>query len=226
MKLPFALLPFLVFPAQAQNVPRVPTELFDIELGGVYEHPSDRADENPAGTFPVKRLVSEPLSLHRGLSLYFEPLTESEAFPFQEIAQENGDPITSYRVHVYPVLPRDATTLADLRERNLAQKVFMIEWSRGDSKNTDRDGYAWARNLCATIERNLGVEPEVTDIVGSDTYRCVFSDGEHELEVTSVLGRTIQLSFADEIEDQMAADVSNRIRRLELEEAWRKRREE
>jgi hypothetical protein len=222
MKLLFALVPFLVFPAQAQDVPQVPTELFDIALGGTYEYSSDRAY---AGTFPVKRLVSEQLSLHRGLSLYFEPLTESAAFPFFEIPQENGGyPIASYRLHVYPVIPAAPTTLADLRERKLPQRVFMIEWSRGQSE-TDRDGYDWAIDLCKSIEANLGMEPEVRDIVDSGTYRCVFSDGERELEVSSVLGRTIQLSFADEIEDQMDADVNSRIRRLEQEEAMRKRRE-
>jgi hypothetical protein len=222
MRLRYALLPFLAFPAQAQEAPEMPTMLFDVGVGSVYEYPPAGADENAVGTFPVKRLVSEQLSLHRGLSLYFEPLTESGAFPFSEIAQESGDyPISSYRLHVFPIIPRDVTTLADLRELNLPQRVTMIEWSRGHDQQSDGGAYTWALNLCKTIEANLGMEPEITDIVERDTYRCVFSSDERELEVTSAVGRTIQLSLADEVEDQQAADVQYRIRKLEIEEQRR-----
>ena len=126
MKLRFALVVLfpasLILTAQAQDVPEVPSALFDIELGGVYEYRSDGADENSPGTFPVRRLVSEQLSVHRGISLYFEPLTANSAFPFRE------------------------------------------------------------------------------------------------LEVTSVLGQTIQLSFTDEITDRTDEEIHARIRRLELQE--------
>src|SRR5690606_31813454 len=77
MKLRFALVVLfpasLILTAQAQDVPEIPSALFDIELGGIYEYRSDGADENSPGTFPVRRLVSEQLSVHRGISLYFEP---------------------------------------------------------------------------------------------------------------------------------------------------------
>jgi hypothetical protein len=214
-----ALLPLLAFTAQAQQAPEVPAVLFDIGLGSIYEFPSAGADENAVGTFPVKRLVSERLSLHRGRSLYFEPLTEDEAFPFREFVQASRDyPITSYRVRVFPVLPTDATTLAELRERNLAQQVSMIEWSLGNSGLGGGDAYNWAFDLCRVFEQELRIEPEVTDRVERHIYRCVFSSGERKLEVTSVLGQTIQLSLAKEVADRIEANVYRTIRRLELQE--------
>lgn len=222
MKLRFALVPFLalrVLPAPAQDVPEVPSMLFDIELGGVYAYPSDGAEGKSVGAFPVKRLVSEQLSVHQGISLYFEPLTENAAFPFREIALDHSAyPITTHRVYVYPVLPQEVLTLEDLRESNLPQRVFMIEWSRGDG-----GGYTWALNVCKSIEEELGIEPEITDSVDRGIYGCAFSSGERELEVTSVVGQTIQLSFTDEITDQMDAEIHSRIRRLELEERRRRR---
>jgi hypothetical protein len=219
VKLRFALLPLLAFTAQAQETPEVPAVLFDIGLGSLYELPAAGADENAVGTFPVKRLVSEQLSLHRGQSLYFEPLTESEAFPFREFVQENSDyPITSYRVRVFPVLPTDATTLAELRELNLAQQVSLIEWSLGNSGLGGSDAYNWAFDLCKSIELELRIEPEITDLAERHIYRCVFSSSERKLEVTSVLGQTIQLSLAKEVADRIEANVYRTIRRLELQE--------
>jgi hypothetical protein len=224
MKVLVVLLASLIFPAQSQEARQVPTSLFGIELGQSYEFPAVSAGDNAVGTFPVKRLVSEQRSLHRGLSVYFEPLGEAEGFPYHEIAQEHGDyPIASYRVRVYPVIPRDVTTLAALRELNLPQQVSLVEWSLGNSETSGDDGYAWARELCKSMEADLGLEPRITDMAEKDVYACVFSSGERELAVTSVVGRTLQLSFIDEITDRMDADVHSRIRRLEIEEARAKR---
>lgn len=220
----FALLPFLVLPAQAQDVREVPAALFGVGLGGIYEYPSDSAD-NAVGTFPVKRLVSERRSVHRGLSLYFEPLTENAAFPFREIAQEDGaSRITSYRLHVFPVIPPGATTLAELQESNLPQKVNMIEWTLGGTERRDGDDYSWARNLCRSMEVDLGTKPEITDSADSGVYRCIFASSDRELEITSVIGQTVQLSFRADVSDQMDSEVNTKLRRLELEELRRKRR--
>jgi hypothetical protein len=225
MKLGFALLPFLSFAAHAQDAPSLPLELFGIALGSVYALPAADADEHAVGTFPIKRLVSEPLSVHRGNSLYFEPLSESAAFPYREFEDENNHtPMTSFRTFVYPILPEDVATLADLQELDLPQKVFMIEWSLKDDRMTDGDRYTWAADLCGSFEDELGLDPDVTDIAERDRYRCVFSDGERELEVSSAIGQTIQLSYDDEITDRMNAEVYGRIRRLELLERFNRRR--
>lgn len=217
MKPVLALLSLLAVAARAQTPPGVPAVLFDVFLGAVYEYPADGTDENAVGTFPVKRLLSERSSLHRGVSLYFEPLNEEAAFPFRDTETESSaSPMSSYRLFVYPVLPEDDAPLAELRERNLPQRVFMVEWSQGDGRRSD--AYVWAIDLCKSIEAESGIAPEVTDTAESDVYRCVFSDGERELEVSSVVGRTIQLSFADAISDETEAAVYTRIRRLELEE--------
>jgi hypothetical protein len=224
MKRCFALLPFLVLPAHAQDVSEVPTALFGVGLGSVYEYGPDSADDNAVGTFPVKRLVSEQRSVHKGLSLYFEPLTENPAFPFREILQEDGaNRITSYRLHVFPVIPSGTTTLAELQESNLPQQVNMIEWGLGGPEPRNGDDYMWARNLCRSTEVDLGTKPEITDSADSGVYRCIFASGDRELEISSVIGRTVQLSFVAAVSDQMDAEVNTRLRRLELEELRRKR---
>jgi hypothetical protein len=152
MKLGFALLPFLSFAAQAQDAPSLPLELFGIALGSVYA--LSAADENAVGTFPVKGLVSEPLSVHRGNSLYFEPLSERVAFPYRELEDENNDaPMTSFRMFVYPIIPEDVETLAELQELDLPQKVFMIEWSLNDDRMTDSDRYSWAADRGSQARR-------------------------------------------------------------------------
>jgi len=225
MKQCFALLPFLVLPAQAQDVREVPTALFGVGLGSIYEYPPDSADDNAVGSFPVRRLVSERRSVHKGLSLYFEPLTENKAFPFREIVQEDGAKrVTSYRLHVFPVIPPGATTLAALQENNLPQKVNMIEWSLGGPEPRDGDDYSWARNLCRSTEADLGTKPEITDSADSGVYRCIFASGDRELEITSIIGQTVQLSFRAAVSDQMDSEVNTRLRRLELEELRQKRR--
>lgn len=216
----YLLLP-LAFPVQAQNVSELPGSLFDIELGGVYEYGSPGVDEGSVGTFPVRRLISEQVSLNRGLSRYFEPLSRNGTFPFNEFTLDNGELISSFRFYILPVLPEVTGTLAELQERDLPQQVLMIEWSQG-SRIADGDNYSWAYDLCTSLAVEFGIEPEVTDNVENGVYRCVFSSGDREMEVTSVLGRTVQLSLSDEITDQMESDVYGTIRRLELEE----RREE
>lgn len=225
MKRWLALLPFVALPTWAQEVHEIPTTLFGVGLGNVYEYPPVDAADGAVGTFPVKRLVSEQQSVHKGLSLYFEPLPENAPFPFGEVTQKDGaDRISSYRLHLYPVIPTGATTLAQLRESNLPQKVNMIEWSLVGPKPQAVDDYSWARDLCRSTEREVGTEPDITDDAGSGVYRCIFASGDRELEITSVIGRTVQLSFRAAVSDRMDADVNTRLRRLELEEIRERRR--
>jgi hypothetical protein len=134
MKQLSTLLPFLVLPAEAQELPAVPATLFGVSLGSIYEYSPDGAGDTAVGTFPVKRLVSERQSVHKGLSLYFEPLTEYTVFPFRETAQADGaNRITSYRLHVFPVIPSGDTTLAELREQSAAEGKHdrMVPWRTG-----------------------------------------------------------------------------------------------
>lgn len=217
MGIRIALLALLAGPALAQDSSPLPAALFGIELGSVYEYDSPDAPPGAVGTFPMKRLISARRSLHRGASLYFEPLTASAEFPFHEIAQDGGAPSTStYRVFVFPVLPDDIRTLTETEARILPQRVFMIEWAGSDVPARNNDDYAWAFELCRSFETELRIAPEVTDRAGNGVYRCLFSGGERELEVSSAVGRTVQLSFADDVEDATESEVYSKIRRLEL----------
>ena len=210
MKLRLALLSVLaaMAEARAQDSPELPADLFGIGLGSVYEYSNGANGGNATGTFPVRRLFSERPSLHDGSSLYFEPLTAYEAYPFRESVREGINyPMSNFRIFVYPVLPEGRLNREELVKQPLPQKVVMIEWTSGDNEMRGEAGYAWASELCHSLESELGIEPEVTDAVDRYIYRCVFSHGDRELEVTSVLGQTIQLSFADDIESQMQAEV-------------------
>ncbi len=56
---------------------KVPTVLFDIQLGGVYEFP---ADETGVGTFPIAKMTATAKFLGSGISIYFQPLRENPVF--------------------------------------------------------------------------------------------------------------------------------------------------
>ncbi len=212
----FALLVLLASPALAQEAPEFPASLFGIGLGDVYEYAAFGAEGSAVGSFPMKRLISARRSLHRGASLYFEPLTENADFPFREVAQGDGAaPIATHRAYVFPVLPDNLLTLTEPEMRNLPQKVYMIEWSDGHEQAQDASNYAWAAQLCQSLEAELRIVPVLTDRADQGIYRCLFSSGDRELEVTSVLGRTIQLSFTDAIETAMESEVYSKIRRAE-----------
>lgn len=71
---------------------------------------------------------------------------------------------------------------------------------------------------------DLKMEPDGTDAVDKDLYRCVFSIGGRELEITSAVGQTIQLSLSAAASDRIDAEVHGKIRRLELEELRQARR--
>lgn len=218
-KLPirFALLTLLASPALAQEATGLPDSLFGIGLGGVYEYAPYGAEGNAVGSFPMQRLISARRSLHRGASLYFEPLTENADFPFREVAQRDGAaPIATHRAYVFPVLPDNLLTLTEPEMRNLPQKVFMIEWSDGEQPERNGNDYAWAQKLCQSLEAELGIRPDITDRADNGVYRCLFSNGDREMEVSSAVGRTIQLSFTDAIETAMEGEVYSKIRRAEL----------
>ena len=226
MKPAFAVLSLLAIQAQAQNAPELPASLFDIELGGVYLYSSDGAESGAAGTFPVRRLVSEPIRLHRGVSLYFEPLNERAEFPYAEYLLDDGNRITNFRIYVFPVLPENPRTMDDLRGRDLPQQVFMIEWSLGNRQGSDDRAYDWASDLCRSLAVDMEIEPEASSSVETGVYQCTFSNGERELHVSSAIGRTIQLSVADEISVAVEGAVYSTIRRLELQEIFERRRQE
>ena len=224
MRLPLALLAFLACPVQAQTAREVPNSLFGFELGGVYEFSAGGA-ANTVGSFPVKRLVSEQLTLHRGVDVFFEPLTDDDTLPFGETAPVNGGrPMTSHSVRVYPVLPEKLTTLAELREQNLPQRVTMIEWSSRGVRLGDRQRYEWAVDRCKSIETELQLTPRVIDRPESGTYTCAFASLGRELEVSSVVGQTVQLSIDDGVADRIEAEIYGKIRRLELLELQELRR--
>jgi hypothetical protein len=100
----------------------------------------------------------------------------------------------------------------------------MIEWSLGGPELRAGDDYSWARNLCQSMKVDLAIEPVITDNAGGGVYRCLFASGDREFEITSAIGRTVQLSFREAVSDQMDSEVNARLRRLELEELRQKRR--
>jgi hypothetical protein len=223
VKLRLAVLAFLAWPAHSQEPRELPTGLFGVELGSAYQY-SVRAHDDAVGTFPVSRLLTEPLSLHRGRDVRFEPLAGKEALPFRAGRSRSAGEPARYSARVYPVIPGDVTTLAELRERNLPQAVTVIEWFRAADELDASERYAWARELCTSLEAELRFAPQqVTNVAESGIYRCVFGSSERELEVTSVVGQTVQLSLADPASDRIEGHVYSTIRRLELRERFEDR---
>jgi hypothetical protein len=222
MKLSIAVfLTFVSVSASVVGEPRgVPRKLFEIPLGAVYEL-SD--DPNDIGKLPVKKGTGAKKFLGEGLHFYFQPSKEYRLFDYREAREKPEDKFfeTSFSLYLLPVIPPRTKTLEELHDSGYGKwEVSHIRWI--SDKIKQEDAYFWAKDLCATFQADLSIEPEVIDHYGvSDSYwyKCTFADKDREFSVDGNYGRkNVALSFTNEIFEQKNAVVEEKRRKLQAEE--------
>lgn len=174
----------------------IPEILFDIPLGGIYDIGPHEGED--VGTLPVRTIKWTESPEDYGLSgpnlgLFFEPLTSNPAYPYLE-NEFNGHVETTFRLAVLPVIPDDASSLADLDMDRLLWMISAIQWYDSKSSDPEDRKYSWAKNLCKSVAADLGIEPAVSDDPEYNSYQCDFANQERMLRIGSLGGQDANAS--------------------------------
>ncbi len=202
----------------ASTIQDVPTKLFGIRLGDVYD--LGQPDSGHLGSVPVKSFTGSKSSLMGvGVQYYFEPMESYEAFPFLEMRREPGSRYfeSSFRLYLLPVIPADTKSAAELEKARLKWEVALIEWS-GDpaplDSATERRAYSWAWELCKTFAADLTQLPIIRDDQPQNLYSCTFISEDRSFEISSLGGRRAQLAFRSALLTAKDEAVERTLRKL------------
>lgn len=216
--------------AFAQGTAPVPTKLFGITLGSIFEiDPAKGVDPKKV---PVKEFRGIGQFLGEGVHFYFEPLTVNPTLPYAEEKKTPKDEYykTSYRLYLLPVAPSGAKSIEEFEKSILNWEVTSINWEEVDPKrdtytkdskeeNEARvSDYFWAMSLCKTFEAEFKVKPEIADFNDTKTYICKFTQDERTFEVSSFYRRAVRLSFRRDISDKKGEAIGTIRKQLRARE--------
>jgi len=214
-----AFLFFALLLTQPGFAGEVPTELFGVTLGMT----TTRTQDNPAGGMGVKRLTGL-LPWSRGARYYFEPLQDSEAFPYFEYESNEGTAYdTSHSSLVLPVIPAEVKTRDEWKKyASIYGEQFTVMTVGYTSRLYDsaHAAYLVASSLCEDLIGRLGLEPfrEIdTEADGTNGYTrtCTFVTDNRELEVAQAGPKYVYvLKFPDEYINEADQAVGERASEL------------
>ncbi|MDP9360532.1 MAG: hypothetical protein M3P29_03680 [Acidobacteriota bacterium] len=211
------ILIFMTVSLQAQTTPKgVPTKLFGVTLGSVYDV-GDGA--NNFGDLPVARFAGMRTFLGHGVHYYFKPKSENKAFPYIEKKKRPDDKTfeTSYRLYLLPVIPPTTKTVDQLEHQKQKWEVATIEWS--DTAETKDDAYYWAIDLCETFQMDIGSKPVVIDNHATKWHKCIFASGNREFSVSNLQDmRIVELAYKHDVLERKDKAVESVLRRLRADQ--------
>jgi hypothetical protein len=214
----FALVLLLIsasLPAQPSQR-GVPTKLFGITLGGVY----DVGDgQKSLGDLPVAKFAGIQTFLGHGIHYYFRPQAENKAFPYIEKRKKPDDQFfeTSFRLYLLPVIPPTVKTLQEVEQRKQKWEVAAIEWS--DTAKAEDEAYYWAVDLCKTFQIDIGSKPTVIDNFETKWHNCTFASADREFSVGNLQAmKIVELSFKRDVLERKDKAVESVLRRLRVNE--------
>jgi hypothetical protein len=193
----------------------VPTKLFGILLGGIYD--VGNSEMNDLGNIPIRKFAGMNQFLGNGIHYYFQPVDDNKAFEYVEKRKKPEDKYfeTSFRLYMLPVIPTTVKTIEQLDAAKVKMEVVTIEWSV-EPKSKD-DAYYWAIDLCKTIELDISVRPKIDNFYDSKNYTCTFSAGEREFKVSSFYSKSISLSYRRDVFDKKDKALEKTLRKLRAE---------
>lgn len=194
----------------------VPTELFGIKLGGIYE--IGDSEKNTLGNIPIKKFTGMKRFLGQGIHYFFQPMKEYKAFEYIEKKEdpENQYYETSFRLYMLPIIPHSFKKIEQLEKLTPKWEVAVIEWS-SEAKTKD-DAYYWAIDICKTFETDINLKPEIINSYEQKWYECIFSTGSREFKASSSYSRSIQLSYIKKVFDKKNDEVEKIIHKIKAEE--------
>lgn len=204
---------FASMPCLAQSPRSVPTQLFGVTLGGIYDVGS--GEKGDVGDLPVARFAGMNTFLGNGVHYYFRPKTDHKAFPYVEKREKPSDKYfaTSFRLYLLPVIPSTVKSEEELAKTSTKWEVATIEWS--DDAKTKEAAYYWARDLCETFKVDIDSAPQVSDDLETHSCSCAFSSGPREFTVQNLgVMRIVNLSFTREVFDRKDGAVETILRRI------------
>ncbi len=207
-------LAFAIEPAR-----EIPTELFGIRLGEVYD--AGGTPPGKKGNFPVKRFTGANKFFGEGVSYYFEPSKRYKAFPYVEEKKSKSDKYfgSSFRAYILPLIPDTISSAEELENTPLKWQPIVIEWSI--KAKSEANAYYWAIDLCKTFAIDFGSKPEILDVYEKDhkSYVCTFSADNREFLVAAQYGsQRVALRYNDETSRSMSAMVETKRRKMAAKE--------
>lgn len=222
MKMKFILLSCLVvINLNGDTKQDVPTKLFDIELGKIYDLGDDK---NPNGNIPITKMAGTSKFAGEGFHYYFEPQKEYNWFKYAEDKKnDNNFYKTSFSLYILPLIPDTIKTLSELNEqyksRKLNYEVAGIRWNDGfQEDNKNNENYYWAKELCETFTLEINQKPKILDDFERKWYQCEFVHNGRELKVFGYGFRSISLDYVNEKFDKKNNEIRDKIRLLNLKE--------
>lgn len=217
-------------PVVAQGTAPLPTKLFGITLGSIFE--IDATKDVDSKNFPIKEFRGINRFLGQGAHFYFEPLSTNSSLPYAEKKKQDSDKYyrTSYRLYLLPIVPDKAKSITEFYESIRNWEVTAITWEEIDLKREqfaidskeEKDArnadYNWAFRLCKTFEAEFVIKPKTSDFINSNTYACKFTQDDRTFEVSSIYKKSLRLSFRRDIADKKDADITTSIRQLQARE--------
>lgn len=210
----FSIILFILFSSLslADDPKNVPEKLFGITLGNIYNIGDYKNKE--IGNLPIKKFAG--IEYFGGVHYYFQPQNKYKIFEYIEKREKPDDQYfkTSFSLYLLPSIP--SITLTDKTEK-LNWEVAIIRWS--DEAKTTMDAYYWAADLCKTFKVDISVKPIISDSYDSKTYECIFSSGNREFKVSSLLHlKTIRLSYKNEVLEEKTEVIETIIRKKQANE--------
>ena len=195
-----------------------PTSLFGVTLGMT----ATRTAEKPAGEMPVKQLTGlKPWNM--GARYYYEPLQESESFPFLEYRV--GDEkfySTNHSSLVLPTIPSHFETFSEWEEHaKLHGEQFTVMTVEFTSPEFDavKSAYLAAPELCEDFSKNIGepseeknrYNPEIDDFLRT----CIFTQDNRELEIGQYGPKYVyRLKYSDEYIGELSKELEEVVNKL------------
>ena len=184
----------VVQPAWAEGP--VPTKLFGIELGRIYEISEDGRLKGA----PIKKFTGMRKFLGQGIHYYFEPSRKYLPFEYVEWKEENSDYFTtSFRLYLFPVIPEGFGITEDTKSEDLKWEVAVVEWAirvEKDDQHTENDAFYWAVDMCKSVQVDLEMSPtnEINHLE-ANWHKCEFQADYGVLEIDSSIARVQTHSF-------------------------------
>lgn len=217
-------------PAFAQADAEVPSALFGISIGAVFEE--DILSREITG-LNVVRVTKTGKADRYGYLIFFEPIDVDSIYPYIEeerleggFIDSSGDPFeTSFHLLALPVLPRGAENIESIEELEAISprhlEVGHVAWSdtlgagsRG-SPTSRSVRYDWARTVCLIMKGYIEIQPQVVDTPEEQLYQCTFVGDTLELAVSSGDQRSIHLKYRDEVLLQKEAAIETLLSRIQ-----------
>lgn len=202
----------------SNNQRDVPKELFDIELGKIYN--IGDGTKNSIGDLPIKKITGYESSLTIGQHIYFQPLSANKTLEYKELKNSQADEHfkTTYRLYLLPVLPKSIDSMEELGAFKFDKgEVAVIAWA--DKLKDEKEAYYWAKDMCETFVADIGKTTKVIENHDLSLYSCIFEKENRVFTIHNIGSLAIfELKYGKDKLQGKIDEIENKLKKLKAKE--------